>query len=160
MILVEGEIGDIGTGSEIHESLPDGSTNLSTPEEARQFVESTGVDVLSPAVGNSHGMLQAMVEGNVKKRLHLKRIQVIKQATKSFLTLHGGSGTEDSDLRSTIAVGINIIHINTELRVAWRKGLEEAFTQKPREIVPYKLLPLAEESIKQVVLARLRLFNQ
>jgi len=159
-VIVEGEIGNIGTGSEIHESLPDGSTNLSTPEEARQFVESTGVDVLSPAVGNSHGMLQAMVEGNVKKRLRLKRIQEIKQASKSFLTLHGGSGTEDSDLRSAIAVGINIIHINTELRVAWRKSLEEALTQKPREIVPYKLLPLAEESIKQVVLARLRLFNQ
>ena len=158
MILVEGEIGNIGTGSEIHESLPDRSKELSTPEEARQFVEATGVDVLAPAVGNSHGMLQAMVEGNVKKRLDLERIQEIKRASGSFLTLHGGSGTEDSDLRGAIAAGINIIHINTELRVAWRKGLDEAFIQKPREIVPYKLLPVAEESIKQVVLARLRLF--
>ena len=160
MILVEGEIGNIGTGSEIHESLPDRSKELSTPEEARQFVEATGVDVLAPAVGNSHGMLQAMVEGNVKKRLNLERIQEIKRASKSFLTLHGGSGTEDSDLQRAIAVGINIVHINTELRVAWRSGLEEALAQKPQEIVPYKLLPLAEESVKQVVLARLRLFNQ
>ena len=159
-ILVEGEIGNIGTGSEIHESLPDRSNELSTPEEARQFVASTGVDVLAPAVGNSHGMLQSMVEGDVKKRLDLERIQEIKRASKSFLTLHGGSGTEDSDLRSAIAAGINIIHINTELRVAWRKGLEEAFALKPSEIVPYKLLPLAEGSIKQVVLARLRLFHQ
>jgi fructose-bisphosphate aldolase, class II len=159
-ILVEGEIGNIGTGSEIHESLPDRSKELSTPEEARQFVEATGVDVLAPAVGNSHGMLQAMVEGNVKKRLDLERIREIKRASGSFLTLHGGSGTEDGDLRGAIVAGINIIHINTELRVAWRKGLEEAFTQKPREIVPYKLLPVAEESVKQVVLTRLRLFNQ
>ena len=159
-ILVEGEIGNIGTGSEIHESLPDRSKELSTPEQARQFVEATGVDVLAPAVGNSHGMLQAMVEGDVKKRLDLERIQEIKRASKIFLTLHGGSGTEDSDLRGAIAAGINIIHINTEVRVAWRKGLEEAFTQEPREIVPYKLLPVAEESVKQVVLARLRLFSQ
>jgi fructose-bisphosphate aldolase class II len=159
-ILVEGEIGNIGTGSEIHESLPVRSTELSTPEEAGQFVETTGVDVLAPAVGNSHGMLQTMVEGDVKKRLDLERIQGIKRASKSFLTLHGGSGTEDSDLRGAIAGGINIIHINTELRVAWRSGLEQALTQKPREIVPYKLLPIAEESIKQVVLARLRLFHQ
>jgi len=101
-----------------------------------------------------------MVEGNVKKRLNLERIQEIKRASKSFLTLHGGSGTEDSDLQRAIAVGINIVHINTELRVAWRSGLEEALAQKPQEIVPYKLLPLAEESVKQVVLARLRLFNQ
>jgi fructose-bisphosphate aldolase class II len=159
-IIVEGEIGNIGIGSEIHDSLPDHSKELSTPEEARQFIESTGVDVLAPAVGNSHGMVQAMVEGDVKKRLDLARIQEIKSATRSLLTLHGGSGTEDSDLRGAIAAGINIIHINTELRVAWRRGMEQAFAQKPREIVPYKLLPVAEESVKQVVLSRLRLFNQ
>jgi fructose-bisphosphate aldolase, class II len=159
-ILVEGEIGNIGTGSEIHDSLPDHSKELSTPEEARQFIESTGVDVLAPAVGNSHGMVQAMVEGDAKKRLDLARIRKIKSATRSLLTLHGGSGTEDNDLRGAIAAGINIIHINTELRVAWRRGMEQAFAQKPREIVPYKLLPVAEESIKHVVLSRLRLFNQ
>ena len=73
-ILVEGEIGNIGTGSEIHESLPDHSQELSTPEEARQFVEATGVDILAPAVGNSHGMLQSMVQGDVRKRLDLTRI--------------------------------------------------------------------------------------
>jgi fructose-bisphosphate aldolase, class II len=159
-ILVEGEIGNIGTGSEIHESVPDQSRNLSTPEEAKQFVESTGVDILAPAVGNTHGMLQTMVQGTVKKRLDLVRIREIKHASGSLLTLHGGSGTEDHDLQDAIAAGINIIHINTELRLAWRRGLEAAFANKPREIVPYKLLPIAEEAIKQVVLTRLRLFNQ
>ena len=159
-ILVEGEIGNIGTGSEIHESMSDVSKELTTPEEAKQFVESTGVDVLAPAVGNAHGMLQTMVRGDVKKRLDLTRIREIKSASKSLLTLHGGSGTEDHDLQGAIAAGINIIHINTELRLAWRRGLEDAFAQKPREIVPYKLLPVAEESVKQVVLSRLKLFNQ
>jgi fructose-bisphosphate aldolase class II len=158
-ILVEGEIGNIGTGSEIHESAPDQPKDLTTPEEAKQFVESTGVDILAPAVGNTHGMLQTMVQGSVRKRLDLKRIREIKRASKSLLTLHGGSGTEDHDLEDAIAAGINIIHINTELRVAWRRGLEEAFAKNPREVVPYKLLPVAEESVKQVVLARLRLFN-
>jgi len=158
-ILVEGEIGNIGTGSEIHDSVPDHSKDLTTPEEAKQFVESTRVDILAPAVGNTHGMVQSMVQGNVRKRLDLPRIREIKRATKSLLTLHGGSGTEDHDLEEAIAAGINIIHINTELRVAWRRGLEEAFAKNPREVVPYKLLPIAEESVKQVVLARLRLFN-
>jgi fructose-bisphosphate aldolase, class II len=159
-ILVEGEIGNIGTGSEIHESVPDYSKYLTTPEQAKQFVESTGVDILAPAVGNSHGMQQSMVKGDVRKRLDLTRIREIKRASRSLLTLHGGSGTEDHDLQDAIAAGINIIHINTELRVAWRRGLEDAFAKKPQEIVPYKLLPAAEESIRQVVLARLRLFNQ
>jgi fructose-bisphosphate aldolase class II len=159
-MLVEGEIGNIGTGSEIHESVPDLSKDLTTPEQARQFVESTGIDILAPAVGNTHGMLQTMVQGSVKKRLDIERIRDIKRASRSLLTLHGGSGTEDHDLQEAIAAGINIIHINTELRLAWRRGLEAAFAKKPREIVPYKLLPIAEDSIKQVVLERLRLFNQ
>ena len=158
-ILVEGEIGNIGTGSEIHESLPDRSKELSTPEEARQFVEATGVDVLAPAVGNSHGMLQAMVEGNVKKRLDLERIREIKRASGSFLTLHGGSGTEDGDLRGAIVAGINIIHINTELRVAWRQSLEESLAREPNVVVPYKILPPVIDSVKRVVSSRLRLFN-
>ena len=55
--MLVGEIGDIGTGSEIHESSPDLSKGLSTAEEAKQFVESSGVDILAPAVGNMHGML-------------------------------------------------------------------------------------------------------
>ena len=62
-ILVEGEIGDIGTGSQIHEKAPDLSRGLTSPAEAKQFVESTGVDILAPAVGNMHGMLKSMVPG-------------------------------------------------------------------------------------------------
>jgi fructose-bisphosphate aldolase, class II len=158
-IIVEGEIGDIGTGSEIHDSAPDRSRFLTTPEQATQYVQGTGVDVLAPAVGNMHGMLQTMVQGSTRKRLDLTRIRAIKSATGSWLTLHGGSGTDDEDLQKSIAAGINIVHINTELRVAWRRGLEDAFVRKPHEIVPYKLLPSAEESVKEVVLARLRLFN-
>jgi fructose-bisphosphate aldolase class II len=159
-MLVEGEIGDIGTGSEIHDSSPDLSKGLSTPEEAKHFVVSTGVDILAPAVGNMHGMLRSMVKGETKKRLDLERITGIKRATETFLTLHGGSGTDDDDLRRAIAAGINIVHINTELRVAWRRGLEQGLAQLPDEVAPYRILPPAVEAVKQVVESRLRLFNE
>jgi fructose-bisphosphate aldolase class II len=158
-VLVEGEIGDIGTGSEIHESSPDLSKGLSTPEEAKQFVESTRVDILAPAVGNMHGMLRSMVQGETKKRLDIERIAGIKRAARAFLTLHGGSGTDDEDLRKAIAAGINIVHINTELRVAWRHGLEQGLAKQPDEVVPYKILPSVVDSVKQVVGSRLQLFN-
>jgi fructose-bisphosphate aldolase class II len=90
-ILVEGEIGDIGTGSEIHEKAPDLSRGLTSPAEAKQFVESTGVDILAPAVGNMHGMLKSMVQGQTRKRLDIQRIAEIKSAARVPLTLHGGS---------------------------------------------------------------------
>ncbi len=158
-MLVEGEIGDIGTGSEIHETAPDLLKGLSKPEEAKQFVDSTGVDILAPAVGNMHGMLRSMVKGETKKRLDIKRIAAIKQATGALLTLHGGSGTDDEDLREAIAAGINIVHINTELRVAWRRGLEAGLAKQADEVVPYKILPSAVNSVKEVVISRLRLFS-
>ena len=158
-MLVEGEIGDIGTGSEIHETSPDLSKGLSTPEEAKRFVESTGVDSLAPAVGNMHGMLRSMVQGETKKRLDIERIAGIKRATGAFLTLHGGSGTDDEDLRKAIGAGIDIVHINTELRVAWRRGLEQGLAKQPDEVVPYKILPTAVDLVEQVVSSRLRLFN-
>jgi fructose-bisphosphate aldolase class II len=158
-ILVEGEIGDIGTGSEIHERAPDLSKDLTTPEQAKQFVESTQIDVLAPAVGNMHGMLSSMVDGEARKRLDLERIGRIKAATQVFLTLHGGSGTEDEDLRKAIAAGINIVHINTEIRLAWRRGLEAGLARDLDEVVPYKILPSAVESVKQVASSRLKLFN-
>jgi fructose-bisphosphate aldolase class II len=157
-IIVEGEIGDIGTGSEIHEDAPDLS-RLTTPQEAKEYVDSTGVDLLAPAVGNMHGMLTNMVSGKSKIHLNVERIAQIKNAARVFLTLHGGSGTDDEDLRKAIAVGINIIHINTELRIAWRRGLEDALSRNPKEVVPYKILPSAVESVKQVALSRLQLFN-
>ena len=98
-ILVEGVIGDIGTGSEIHEKSPDLSRGLTSPTEAKQFVESTGVDILAPAAGNMHGMLKSMVQGQTRKRLDIQRIAEIKNAAHVPLTLHGGSGTDDEDLR-------------------------------------------------------------
>jgi fructose-bisphosphate aldolase class II len=158
-ILVEGEIGDIGTGSEIHEEAPDLSKGLTCPAEAKQFVEATGIDILAPAVGNMHGMLKSMVHGQARKRLDLQRIAEIKSAAKVPLTLHGGSGTDDEDLRKAVAAGINIIHINTEVRIAWRRGLEEGFAKRPDEVVPYNILPFAVESVKNVVSSRLKLFN-
>jgi fructose-bisphosphate aldolase class II len=158
-ILVEGELGDIGVGSEIHEKAPDLAKGLTDPAEAKQFAEATGIDTLAPAVGNMHGMLKSMVRGETRKHLDIARIAEIKRATRILLTLHGGSGTDDEDLRKAIAAGINVVHINTELRVAWRRGLEEGLAQQPNEVVPYKILSSAVESVKQVARSHLRLFN-
>ena len=159
-ILVEGEIGDIGTGSEIHQKAQGDIKTLTTPEEARQFVQSTGIDVLAPAVGNMHGMVESMVEGKTKKRLDIERIAQIKKATGVFLTLHGGSGTNDDDFRKAIAAGINIVHVSTELRVAWRRSLESSLAVQPNEVVPYKVLHPVVDSVAEVVSSRLRLFNE
>ena len=159
-ILVEGEIGDIGTGSEIHATAPDLTKFRTTPDEAKKFIAATGIDILAPAVGNMHGLVQSMVEGKTKKHLDIERIAAIKKETGSLLTLHGGSGTDDDDFRRAIQAGINVVHINTELRLVWRNSLDTSLAQHPAEVVPYKILPAVVEAIKQVALSRLRLFNE
>lgn len=156
-MIIEGEIGFIGNGSEIHDKAPE--MVLSTPEESLRFITETGVEVLAPAVGNMHGMLQSMVSGGVEKRLHIDVIEAIKAATGIYLTLHGASGTNDEDLKKAIAAGITIIHINTEIRMAWKKGLDQSIKDHPDEIAPYKVMALSEQDVKEVVLERLKLFN-
>jgi len=158
-IVVEGEIGYIGSGSEILAEAPKGIGALSTPAEAREFVAATGVDVLAPAVGNMHGLLSSMVRGEAQKRLDIERIQAIKDQARVPMTLHGGSGTNDEDLRQAIKAGITIVHINTELRLAWRRGVEAALAAHPDEVTPYKLLSDAVEAVRRVVTSRMRLFS-
>lgn len=163
-IVVEGEIGYIGSSSAILDERPEGAVllekDLTTPEEARQFVEETKIDVLAPAVGNMHGLLKSMVEGKEEKHLNLERIAAIAGATPAYLTLHGGSGTADADFSAAIERGITIIHVNTEIRLAWRKGVEEGLAANPNEIAPYKLLPPAVRKIRDIVEDRLRLFSR
>lgn len=162
-IVIEGEIGYIGTSSEVMEKKPD-NIALSTPEEAVRFMRETGVDVLAPAVGNMHGLLATMVSGAEKKRLDIARIGEIKKAivaagATGWMTLHGGSGTADEDFVAAVAAGMTIIHVSTELRLAWRRGVEEGLQAHPDEVAPYKILPPAVEGIKKIVEQRSRLFN-
>ena len=158
-IIVEGEIGYIGTSSAIHSSIPPDLSPLTTAEEALKFVDATGVDVLAPAVGTMHGMLKSMTKGKERKHLDIHRIAEVKAATRTFLTLHGGSGTDVAELVSGIHAGINIVHINTELRLAWRRGLEDALAKHPQEIAPYHLLPSAYEAVSEVVRSWLQAFR-
>ena len=157
--LIEGELGYIGSSSVLLKEIPAGAAvkpeDLIKPEEAAQFIKETGIDLLAPAVGNIHGIVS---NGNPK--LDIERIKQIKSASPVPLVLHGGSGIPDNEILAAIDADISIIHINTELRLAWRKGVEKALKENPEEITPYKLLPTAVEEIKKVVEQKLKLFNR
>ncbi len=158
-IVVEGEIGFIGASSAIHDAAPPEGYGLTTVDEARQYVEATGVDVLAPSVGTMHGLLRTMVQGRVQKRLDLQRIADIKDATRTYLTLHGASGTHPADLRRAVRAGVTIVHVNTELRLAWRRGLEAVLAAHPDEVAPYKVLAPVEAAVHAVVTEHLQLLN-
>ncbi len=155
-VLIEAEIGFIGQSSKLLESIPDGVSEetMTKPQEAEYFVSQTGVDLLAPSVGNIHGMVKG---GNPK--LDIERIRKIRDASNIPLVLHGGSGISDEDFTKAIEAGISIIHINTEIRVAYKKGLEKALEENPNEIAPYKYLEESVAQVEEVVYNRLKLFN-
>lgn len=159
-ILIEGELGYIGSGSVILEDIPQGAAirkeDLTTPEQAERFVRETNIDLLAPAVGNLHGMLA----GALNPSLDIERISEIKKVAGVPLVLHGGSGISNEQLKLAIKAGASIIHISTELRVAWKRGLDLALLSHPNEIVPYKLLPEVVYEVEKVVLEKLRIFSE
>jgi fructose-bisphosphate aldolase class II len=155
--LVEGELGYIGSASRELESLPEGVSveNLTSADDAKKFVEATGVDCFAPAVGNVHGMLK-----NAKEpRLHPERVAEIAKATGIPLVLHGASGNTPEDIAACIKAGVAIVHINTELRLLYRKGLEKSLAGHPDEAAPYKYLEPAEEEMKAFLVDKMQLFT-
>ena len=71
-----------------------------------------------------HGLLKEMVTGDAHKKLNLELIAAIKKTCGKFMTLHGGSGTADEDFVAAAKNGMTIIHVSSELRLAWRRGVE------------------------------------
>lgn len=157
-VVVEGELGYIGSGSSLLDKLPDGAAlaaaSMTDPEQALAFARETGIDLLAPAVGNIHGMLKSAPN----PRLDIARVRAIAEATGKPLVLHGGSGTQDEDLAAAVQAGIAVAHISTELRVAWRRGMEAGLARLPDEVNTSKLLADPEQAVYEVALARARLF--
>ena len=153
-ILVEAELGYIGSGSNIKEVIPEGAGIKTKPAEAKKFVELTGVDMLAPSVGSIHGLIKSG-----KPHIDEKLVAEIKKAVGIPLVLHGGSGLRDVDFANAIKAGISIIHINTEIRVAYDEALKKSLLDNPKEIAPYKILQPAVEAIEKIVYERLKLFN-
>jgi len=155
-VVVEGELGYIGTSSKQLDSLPEGVSieNLTSVADAKEFVGSTGVDCFAPAVGNVHGMLK----GAAEPRLHPERVKEIASAVGIPLVLHGASGNTEEDVRACIAAGIAIVHINTELRVLYRDHVYNFIRSNPGEVAPYKFLEPAVTKMKEYVAGKLRVF--
>lgn len=153
-VLVEGELGFIGVSSKLLDKIPEG-VELTEPKEAADFAKETGVDMLAPAVGNIHGMLK----NAPNPRLDIARIADIKKSVSIPLVLHGGSGIADDDFIAAIKAGVSIIHINTEIRAAWKNAVKNHLSQYPDDVAPYHILKDAREAVRMVAEKRLKLFS-
>lgn len=154
-ILVEAELGYIGSGSNIKDEIPEGAGILTKPEEAKRFVDVTGIDLLAPSIGSIHGIIKSG-----KPHINKEVARGIRDTAGVPLVLHGGSGLSDEDFINAIDAGVVIIHISTELRLAYDEALKKSLAENPNETTPYKILSPAVKAIEEVVEKKLRLFNK
>ncbi len=155
-ISVEGELGYLRGESEIqNEKIEVSRKDYTKPEEAKEFVEKTGVDRLAIVVGNIHGL--SLDEPN----LDIERIKEIRAVVPKDVTLvlHAGSGIPADQIKNAIGAGIANIHINTDIRIAYAEGLRGALEKDPEGVAMYKLDKAAIEAMKEVIKDKLRLFG-
>ena len=119
-IAVEAELGKVG-GKE--DDLDCGEWGFTDPQEAKEFVERTGVDSLAVAIGTAHGMYKG------EPKLDLDRLSQIKEVVSIPLVLHGGSGIPDSKVQESIEIGICKVNYATELRIAFTNGVNKYLSE-------------------------------
>ena len=156
-IEVEGELGYLVTDSskvydEVVEIPEDSYTQ---PEQAKEYVEFTGVDRFSPVFGNLHGI--AANTPVVKFDLVEKIRSVVNEEV--ILVVHGGSGIVDEDFKKLVQSGFNNAHISTELRIAYTEALRKELAEKPDEVAPYKYSEDAKEATKKIAGEKIKLFG-
>lgn len=151
-VSVEGEIGRlVGIEDNVQVSELEGA--LTNPDEARRFVEETGLDFVAVAIGSRHGFYKG------EPRLDFDRLAAIQKQVNVPIVLHGGSGIPEKHIERAIALGVRKINIDTELRDVFVRTAGKIMREKPDEIDPRKILGPAREQMKEKVREKIRLFG-
>lgn len=152
-IPLEGEIGKVPDAAKGPLAPEDIKKYLTTPQEAKEFFENTGIDSLAVAVGSAHRMkVQAA-------SLDIERIACIREKVKAPLVLHGASGVLDDSIEKAIKAGISKINFATELNKAYTQALKQKLSNEPELVDVRKYGESGREKVKEVVREKIRLLG-
>lgn len=146
--LVESEPHYFGGSSNLHTEDIDYEEikkTFSTPEGAKAFVEATGIDTFAAAIGNLHGKYP------VPKELDLELLQRIRDAIDCQISLHGGSGTPAHYFQEAAKIGVSKVNINSDLRYAFRTGLEKILADNPDQYAVVKIMDPVRDAVQAIV---------
>ena len=147
-IVVEAELGQLG-GVEEHVKVDEADAKLTDPDQAKEFVERTGVDSLACAIGTSHGAFKF----SGTQGLHFDVLAEIQKNLPGFpLVMHGSSsvpqeevarinaaggkllgakGVDADQFLPAAKLGVTKINIDTDGRLVWTRVHREFFQEKP-----------------------------
>lgn len=151
-VTVEAELGKIG-GTEDHITVSEKDATFTNPQEAKRFVEETGVDYLAIAVGTAHGVYEG------EPKLDFDRIEEIRNIIDIPLVLHGSSGVPEASLKKAISLGVCKINIDTDIRASFARTVKEYLEKNPDQIDPRKILGPATETMKRTIMEKMEIFG-
>lgn len=154
--LVESEPHYFGGSSNLHTENIDYEEikkTFSTPESAKSFVDSTGIDTFAAAIGNLHGKYP------VPKELDLELLQRIRDTLDCQISLHGGSDTPGHFFVDAARIGVSKVNVNSDLRYAFRTGLERVLADNPDQYAVVKLMEPVREAVQAVVEEKIQSFG-
>lgn len=146
-IPVEAELGKVGGKEDDLEAEADTNTD---PQEAKEFVERTGVDSLAVAIGTAHGFYVGTPV------LDKERLSRIREVVDIPLVLHGASGLSDEDVRDCVRRGICKVNFATELRVAYTKAGRKLLEEKPETFDPKALGKVGMAAVTELVKGKMK----
>ncbi len=173
-VVVEAELGKLA-GVEDDVNVSEADSSYTNPDQAAEFVEKTGCDSLAIAIGTSHGAYK--FKGEPTLRFDILQSVMDKLPENYPLVLHGASsvipefvekcnryggeipgarGVTEELLKKAASMGVAKINIDTDLRLAMTSSIREQFTLNPSEFDPRKYLTVARDSIKDMVMHKIR----
>ena len=125
------------------------SSFLTDSQEARRFVEQTGVDSLAVAIGTAHGLYTK------KPKIDFQRLADIRDVVNVPLVLHGASDVPDEYVRRTIELGICKVNVATELKIAFAAAVKKWFSENPKGNDPRYYMRVGMNAMKEVVRSKI-----
>lgn len=148
-VSVEGELGTIGNTDSVETTAPD-EILYTDPEQAKDFIEKTGIDCLAVAIGTCHGIYPK----DKKPELRIDILDEIKKIVDAPLVLHGGSSNKDSEIAKSVEHGINKINISSDIKVVYydkmREVLKDASLREPNQIQPPCMAAMKEVAYQKI----------
>ena len=152
-VSVEGELGTIGNTDSLETTALD-KILYTDPLQAKEFIESTGIDCLAIAIGTSHGIYPK----DKKPELRIDILDEIKKLVEIPLVLHGGSSNKDSEIAKAVEHGVNKINISSDIKAAYYTKMREVLADKSlRE--PNVIQPPCIQAMKEIVFDKIELFQ-
>ena len=152
-VSVEGELGTIGNTDSVETTAPD-EILYTDPQQAKDFIEKTGIDCLAIAIGTCHGIYPK----DKKPELRIDILDEIKKVVDAPLVLHGGSSNKDSEIAKSVEHGVNKINISSDIKAAYYAKMREVLKDESlRE--QNQIQPPCVEAMKEVAYQKIDLFQ-